>query len=75
MAAMPLDSLISDGYSFLVEMLFLAARRGCHIAEVPITFVERREGESKVSRAVLMESAVTPWRLISNPATSRKAPR
>ena len=55
---------ISDGYSFLVEMLFVAARRGCRIAEVPITFVERRQGESKLSRAVLLESALTPWRLV-----------
>ena len=74
LAALPLDAFFSDGYSFLVEMLFVAHRRGCRIAEVPITFVERREGESKVSRAVLLESAVTPWRLISNPESSRKAP-
>jgi dolichol-phosphate mannosyltransferase len=74
LAALPLDEFFSDGYSFLVEMLFVAHRRGCRIAEVPITFVERREGESKVSRAVLIESAVTPWRLISNPKSSRKAP-
>jgi dolichol-phosphate mannosyltransferase len=75
MARLPLDRFISDGYSFLVEMLFVAARGGCRISEVPITFVERREGESKVSRAVLIESAITPWRLIANPETSRKAPR
>jgi hypothetical protein len=73
LAAMPLDRFLSNGYSFLVEMLFVAHRRGLVIAEVPITFVERREGESKVSRAVLIESAITPWRLISNPETSRKA--
>jgi len=73
-AALPLDRFISDGYSFLVEMLFVAARSGCRIAEVPITFIERREGESKVSRAVLIESAITPWRLVSNPETSRKTP-
>lgn len=73
LAALPLEQFFSDGYSFLVEMLFVAHRRGCRIAEVPITFVERREGESKVSRAVLVESALTPWRLISNPAASRKA--
>ena len=72
LAGLPLDRFFSDGYSFLVEMLFVAARRGCSIAEVPITFVERREGESKVSRAVLVESAITPWRLISNPETRRK---
>ncbi len=74
LASLPLDAFFSDGYSFLVEMLFVAHRRGCRIAEVPITFVERREGESKVSRAVLLESAVTPWRLISNPESSRKTP-
>lgn len=74
LAALPLDSFFSDGYSFLVEMLFVAARRGCRIAEVPITFVERREGESKVSRAVLIESAITPWRLVASPDLSRKAP-
>jgi dolichol-phosphate mannosyltransferase len=75
LASLPLDRFFSDGYSFLVEMLFVAARRGCRIGEVPITFVERRAGESKVSRAVLIESAITPWRLISNPRTSRKAAR
>jgi len=69
LASLPLDRFFSDGYSFLVEMLFDAHRRGCRIAEVPITFVERREGESKVSRAVLMESAMTPWRLVSHSAS------
>jgi len=74
LASLPLDRFFSDGYSFLVEMLFVAARRGCRIAEVPITFVERREGESKVSRAVLFESAITPWRLVADPDLSRKTP-
>ena len=64
LAAMPLDRFISDGYSFLVEMLYVTARRGSRITEVPITFVERRLGESKLSRAVLVESAIAPWRLI-----------
>ena len=56
-------------------MLFVAERHGCRVVEVPITFVERREGTSKVSRAVLLESAITPWRLVANPDASRKAPR
>ena len=64
LAAMPLDRFISDGYSFLVEMLYVAQRRGSRISEVPITFVERRLGESKLSGAVLIESAVAPWRLV-----------
>jgi dolichol-phosphate mannosyltransferase len=64
LASMPLDRFISDGYSFLVEMLYVAAGRGSRIGEVPITFVERRQGESKLSRAVLLESAIAPWRLV-----------
>lgn len=65
LATLPLDRFVSDGYSFLVEMLFLAARQGRRIAEVPITYVERREGQSKMSRAVILESAITPWRLVA----------
>ena len=65
LAALPLDRFVSDGYSFLVEMLFVASRQRRRIVEVPITYVERREGQSKMSRAVIAESAVTPWRLIA----------
>ena len=61
--------MVSDGYAFLVEMLFEASRRGCRIGEVPIIFVERRQGQSKVSSSVLIESLITPWRLVF-----RKAP-
>jgi dolichol-phosphate mannosyltransferase len=63
LARIPLSEVISDGYSFLVETLFLAARRGCRIGEVPIIFIERREGQSKLSRKVLVESLIAPWRL------------
>lgn len=73
-AGLPFERFTSDGYCFLVEMLFVASRRGCRIAEVPITFVERRVGESKISKSVLFESAIIPWRLIANPETARKAP-
>jgi dolichol-phosphate mannosyltransferase len=67
LAGLPLDRFMSDGYSFQIETLFTVARRGGRVVEVPITFVERREGQSKVSRGVLLESALTPWRLISKP--------
>ena len=63
LARIPLDSMVSDGYAFLVEMLFEASRRGCRIGEVPIIFIERRVGQSKVSTQVLMESLITPWKL------------
>jgi dolichol-phosphate mannosyltransferase len=60
----PLDTLVSNGYAFIVEMLFEASRRGCRIGEVPIIFVERRQGQSKVSGRVLAESLIVPWRLL-----------
>ena len=75
LASVPLDEFGSDGYSFLVEMLFTAAAAGLTFAEVPITFVERRQGESKLSRAVLVESAITPWRLIASRKTARPTVR
>jgi dolichol-phosphate mannosyltransferase len=67
LARLPLDGLISDGYAFLVEQLHLARRIGCRIREVPIIFVERREGASKISSSVLLESAIVPWRLRLKP--------
>ena len=60
---LPLERMVSEGYAFLVEMLYEAARRGCRITEVPIIFVERRQGHSKLSARVLLESALVPWRL------------
>ena len=64
LAKLPLDGMVSDGYAFLVEMLFEARRQGCRIGEVPIIFIERRQGQSKVSGSVLFESLITPWRLL-----------
>jgi dolichol-phosphate mannosyltransferase len=69
LAKLPLDGMVSDGYAFLVEMLFEAGRRKLRIGEVPIIFVERRQGQSKVSSSVLLESLITPWRLIFRKAT------
>ena len=63
LAKIPLDRIVSDGYAFMVEMIFEAARRGCRIGEVPIIFVERRQGTSKLSGGVLFESLFMPWRL------------
>jgi dolichol-phosphate mannosyltransferase len=71
LASLPLDRFGSNGYSFLVEMLVAASAGGLTFSEVPITFVERRQGESKLSQSVLVESAITPWRL----AARRKAGR
>jgi dolichol-phosphate mannosyltransferase len=53
----------AEGYAFLVEAVFRAHREGLTIAEVPITFTDRREGQSKMSRQVIFESVLMPWRL------------
>jgi dolichol-phosphate mannosyltransferase len=66
LAAIQLATFTSEGYSFLVEMLYAASAARLRFAEVPITFVERRLGESKLTRAVLVESVITPWRLIAS---------
>lgn len=60
---MDLPTIQSNGYSFLVEMLWRAHRRRARIVEVPIIFEERREGESKMSSAVIRESVLRPWLL------------
>jgi dolichol-phosphate mannosyltransferase len=60
---MPLDRLTSDGYAFQVEMTWHAQRARARLREEPITFVERREGQSKLSGRVIAESIVLPWRL------------
>ena len=64
LARMPIADMVSDGYSFLVEMLYEAQRRGLRIGEVPIIFIERRLGQSKLSGNVLIESLIMPWRLV-----------
>ena len=61
---MPLANARASGYAFLTEMLYSAAKLGLRIGQVPIVFVERQEGYSKVSKRVLLESLMTPWRLV-----------
>jgi dolichol-phosphate mannosyltransferase len=63
-ARLPLDSITSDGYSFQVETLVLAIAAGCRVTEVPIIFIERRVGASKISGRVIRESVFTPWRML-----------
>ena len=63
LARLPLDRIVSNGYAFLVETLYIAAAQGARLREVPIVFVERRQGRSKLSSAVLVESVMTPWRV------------
>jgi dolichol-phosphate mannosyltransferase len=58
-----LESVASQGYCFQVDLAWRALRHGFRVVEVPITFVEREYGASKMSRAVVMEALwrVTLW--------------
>jgi dolichol-phosphate mannosyltransferase len=58
-----LNTIRSNGYAFLVEFAFRAHRAGCSIAEIPITFSERREGKSKLGLPIALEAARTLIRL------------
>jgi len=53
----------SDGYGFQIEINFKAWRKGFRIREIPILFVDRRAGESKMSRRIVWEAAWMVWRL------------
>lgn len=59
--ALDLTTIRSEGYSFQVEMALRAWRAGFRVVELPITFVERREGASKISRAIVIEAL---WRVL-----------
>jgi len=63
-----LDSIFSNGYSFLIEMLYRIQRRGWTVAEVPIQFMDRRLGASKISRSEITRALYTVLRLsVSRP--------
>ena len=70
---LPLQRIGSNGYAFQVEMAWEAASADFRIIEVPITFVERCRGASKLSGRVMIESALVPWRLATRRRVS--APR
>lgn len=58
-----LDRVRSNGYAFQIEMSFRAWRRGFKIVEIPIVFVDRTEGQSKMSGAIVREAIWMVWRL------------
>ncbi|MFZ4659708.1 MAG: polyprenol monophosphomannose synthase [Caldilineaceae bacterium] len=61
-----LDAIFSSGYSFLVEMAFHCQQAGFRIGEVPITFVNRRKGVSKISKNEIYKAFYTLLRLRTN---------
>jgi dolichol-phosphate mannosyltransferase len=61
--ALPWGELHSGGYVFQIETAYLASRNGARIREVPIVFVDRRLGASKMSRRIIIEALVVVLRL------------
>ena len=58
-----LDRVRTEGYGFQIEMSFRAWKRGFRIKEIPIVFVDRRAGTSKMNQSIIMEAAWLVWKL------------
>jgi dolichol-phosphate mannosyltransferase len=58
LADVPFDGVHAGGYVFQIEMTFRASREGARIREIPITFRDRRVGQSKMSRRIVVEALV-----------------
>jgi glycosyltransferase involved in cell wall biosynthesis len=63
LASIALDEIFSDGYSFLMEMLYKVQRAGWRVGEVPIVFHNRQQGVSKISRNEIYKALYTVLRL------------
>jgi dolichol-phosphate mannosyltransferase len=61
--AIDLPTITSNGYSFQIEMKYRATSRRLRVVETPIVFVDRRVGQSKMSRAIVAEALLQVWRL------------
>ncbi|MBM3324493.1 MAG: polyprenol monophosphomannose synthase, partial [Calditrichaeota bacterium] len=61
--AIDLDQVKSGGYSFQIEMNFKAWKKGFRYCEIPIIFVERRVGTSKMSKHIVLEAIFMVWKL------------
>lgn len=61
LAAIDVGSLRCNGYAFQIETTYRALERGLRVEEVPIVFVDRRVGRSKLDRRVFLEAVVAPW--------------
>lgn len=58
-----LDRVSSDGYSFQIEMNYKAWKKNFRICEIPIVFVDRKKGDSKMTRRIMWEAAWIVWKL------------
>jgi dolichol-phosphate mannosyltransferase len=61
--AIDLDGVRSEGYSFQIELTYRAIKRGFAVVEVPIHFVDRKNGQSKMSSRIFAEAVTMVWKL------------
>lgn len=61
--AIDLDRIKSNGYSFQIEMTFKAYKKGFRIKEIPIVFMDRVKGKSKMSKKIVREAVIMVWKL------------
>lgn len=63
LSKLPLDEIKFVGYAFQIEMKYRAWKAGFRIVEVPITFVDRKEGVSKMSSGIIKEAMIGVWKM------------
>jgi dolichol-phosphate mannosyltransferase len=61
--AIDLDKVKSNGYSFQIEMTFKAYSKGFKVKEIPIVFIDRVKGKSKMSKKIVREAVTMVWKL------------
>lgn len=69
--AIDIDGVHSNGYSFQIEMTYRALRKGMKVKEVPIVFVDRTAGASKMSRRIFVEAIGVVWKLRAEALTGK----
>jgi len=61
--AIDLPTVTSTGYGFQIELTYRAIKKGFRVVEVPIVFEDRRVGQSKMSRAIVLEALAMVWKI------------
>lgn len=61
--AIGLDSIRSEGYSFMIEIKFRSWKKRFRIAEIPIIFADRTRGKSKMSKKIFLEAIFMVWKI------------
>jgi putative flippase GtrA len=61
-----LNNILSKGYSFQIEMKYRAWRAGCPVKEIPILFIDRKSGASKMTKKIFLEAFINVWRIRRN---------